>query len=254
MKILIAEDEPKTALLLSKLILSVEKNARIVAVCSTVAETVEFLRNSGQHPDLCFFDIQLADGLSTSVFRQTDVKCPVIFCTAYSEYTIEAFKSNGIAYVLKPFGEKDISEALLAYKRLDQHFSENMRRIGQLDNELKSPKEISLKTFIIERRNEMIPLDSASVMLVVLENEILKLYDEKGVQHNYFASLDELEKQLDPFLFFRINRQMLVNRKSLVSMERYFGRRLRLKLNPIADVEVFVSRSRVSDFMNWLSG
>jgi len=56
-------------------------------------------------PDLIIMDIQLADGVSFEIFNLADVKCPVIFTTAYDEYAVQAFKYNSIDYLLKPIGK-----------------------------------------------------------------------------------------------------------------------------------------------------
>ncbi len=110
MNIIIIEDELKTAQSLEKIILSIKPETKITGRYQSVERSVEALSGGGQ-PDLIFMDIQLADGLCFEIFRSVKITCPVVFCTAFDEYSLEAFKSNGVDYVLKPFSKEDIEEA-----------------------------------------------------------------------------------------------------------------------------------------------
>src|ERR1700748_727971 len=76
-------------------------------------------------PDLIFSDIQLGDGLSFEIFVAEPVSAPVIFCTAYDEYALDAFKANGIDYILKPFTTETLLDALNKYRQLKEVFSAN---------------------------------------------------------------------------------------------------------------------------------
>src|ERR1700748_1600619 len=117
MNILIVEDEPRTARLLKEFIESADERNIVLEICDSVESTVSFLQTNPLRLDLLFMDIQLADGTSFDIFRQATITAPVIFCTAFEDHLLEAFKSNGIDYILKPFHEKDID---LAFKKLDQ--------------------------------------------------------------------------------------------------------------------------------------
>src|ERR1700761_7368313 len=97
MKIVIIEDEVKTARALAALITAVQPDAEIIASLQSVQAAVGWFNTVGQEdPDLVFMDIQLADGLCFDIFKEARVNAPVVFCTAYDEYAIEGFKANGI--------------------------------------------------------------------------------------------------------------------------------------------------------------
>lgn len=69
-------------------------------------------------PDLLFMDIQLSDGVSFDIFNDFNLKCPVIFTTAYDEFAIRAFKVNGVDYLLKPVIDQDLAEAINKCRKL----------------------------------------------------------------------------------------------------------------------------------------
>ncbi|MEM6699258.1 MAG: response regulator [Bacteroidota bacterium] len=117
MNILIVEDEAHTAMLLQEII-EQDREFIVLEKTESIVETVQYLSKYQQNLDLLFFDIQLADGQSFEIFKHIDVVVPIIFCTAYDEYTLQAIKNNGIDYLLKPFKETEIHEALQKYKRL----------------------------------------------------------------------------------------------------------------------------------------
>src|SRR4051794_19783304 len=110
MKIVIIEDEIKAAKSLAGLIEQVKPGAKIVASLQSIESAVSYL-SENEAPDLIFMDIQLSDGLSFEIFKSVKINCPVVFCTAYSEYSMDAIKANGIDYILKPFSKEEVQQA-----------------------------------------------------------------------------------------------------------------------------------------------
>ena len=93
MNVLIVEDEAHTALLLQEII---EQDADFIVIekLESVVETVQYLSKYQKNLDLLFFDIQLGDGKSFEIFKHIDVTVPIVFCTAYDEYTLQAIKKQ----------------------------------------------------------------------------------------------------------------------------------------------------------------
>jgi two-component SAPR family response regulator len=121
MKVLIVEDEHPAFCNLAEELQLVDDSIDVVAGCSTVEETVRWLRQNPQ-PDLILMDVQLSDGLSFSIFKSARITCPVIFTTAYNKYLTEAFKYNSIDYLLKPISSLSLGNAIEKYKTLRAHF------------------------------------------------------------------------------------------------------------------------------------
>lgn len=248
-KAIIIEDELLTANRLKRLISKVREDIEIVAILQTVKETLEWL-STNDEPDLYFMDIQLSDGLSFDIFSEFDIQKPVIFTTAYDEYAIKAFKANGIDYLLKPVAIEDIKQSLMRYRQLNP-----VTAIPDLQLLLKdiSANPTRFKNnFLIEWRDRLLTISKDEVAYFQLSNKLTHLVTLDNKPHVLSSTLDLLEKEVDPYTFFRINRQFIVSRKCIRQIHIYFGNRLKLVLSPQPDEDVIVSRDRVPDFKAWL--
>ena len=248
MNVLIVEDEAHTASLLQEII---EQNEDFIVtqVLETVVETVQYLSKIQGQLDLLFFDIQLADGKSFEIFKHIDVTLPVIFCTAFDDYTFSAIKNNGIDYVLKPFKDKEIQEALQKFTRLKSNFQAN----ENLQNLIESETRVTYQqNFLTYQREKALIIPVKEVAVFELEFETLFLYTYTGIKHGLLKIMEYLESVCDPDQFFRINRQMLVNRNAITSFEPYFNRKIVLELKVRTEEKPVVSRLKVSPFKDWL--
>jgi two-component system, LytTR family, response regulator LytT len=247
--ILIIEDEPRTARLLKEFILAVDDSHTVLEICDSVESTVQFLQTTTHRIDLLFMDIQLADGNSFDIFQKVSINIPVIFCTAYEDHLLEAFKSNGIDYILKPLHEKDIEQA---FRKLDQIRSSLLlapslpARIEQaLANKTQS-------SFLVKFREKMYPVAVRDIAAVALENEVVYLYTFNKEKHAVFRPIDDIDAALDPQTFFRINRQMILNRDAILEMEPFFNRRVIVTLKIPTTQRPLVSRLKVTPFLEWI--
>jgi two-component system, LytTR family, response regulator LytT len=250
MKILIVEDEHKTAALLKELI-ELHANYIVVGICDSIESTVNYLLIHQHSLDVIFMDIQLSDGQSFEIFNKISVKLPVIFCTSYDEYTLKAFKNNGIDYILKPFNEKDIHEAILKVEALKgsfvKHAFENLNLTALV------AKEKTYQTsFLIRFREKMYPVLVNDIAFIYLENETVFLFNFKGEKHPVFKTLDDIENAISPDQFYRINRQMLINRKAIKDIENYFNQRIVVHLTVATPEKALVSRLKVTPFLSWI--
>ncbi len=248
MNVLIVEDEGHTAALLREMI---EQDADFVVTetLETVVETVEYLSRHQQHLDLLFFDIQLADGHSFEVFRHVDVTVPIVFCTAFDEYTLQAIQNNGIDYVLKPFQEAEIHRALGKYKQLIANVKTKHLPLIQLQTE---PAPRYQQIFLTQYREKTLVVRVQEVALFYVAHDTVHLYTFEGAQHPLFKKMEYIEQVCDPAQFYRINRQMLVNRAAIVSFEPTANRKVVLQLTVPLAYEAIVSRLKVTAFKDWL--
>lgn len=248
MNVLIVEDEAHTATLLREII-EQDSDFIVLDTLESIVETVHYLSTHQQNIDLLFFDIQLADGQSFEIFKHVDVAVPIIFCTAYDEYTLQAIKNNGIDYLLKPFKEAEIHEALQKYKRLLSNLSTKSLPPVQFQSKGKNQYQ---KSFLTRFREKTIIIKAEDIALFHVENDMVYLYTFKGKRFHFLKKLEYLESVCDPHLFYRINRQMLVNREAILSFEPYFNRKIILQLNIEINDDPIVSRLKVSPFKSWL--
>lgn len=248
MNVLIVEDEAHTALLLQEII-ERDTDFMVTEKLESVAETVKYLSKYQNNLDLLFFDIQIADGLSFEIFKHVDVTVPVIFCTAYDEYTLQAIKNNGIDYLLKPFKDEEIHGALQKYKQLVANLQKKIPSpISWKTNETKAYQQ----SFLTQSRERSIVKRVEEVALFAVEFDTVYLYTFDGKKFPLFKKLEYVESVCDPKQFFRINRQMLVNRAAVISFEPYFNRKIILELKIKLKDKAIVSRMKVNSFTEWL--
>ena len=207
MKIVIIEDEQLTADDLAETILKVSPGVQIIAKLSSVKDAVAWFRKNEQ-PNLIFSDIQLGDGLCFEIFRKQSVSTPVIFCTAFDEYALAAFKANGIDYILKPFDEQTIANALTRYKELERKFlgsNQQIEKILQLFENRTNQKQGSV---LVYHKDKILPVKLDDIALFYIELEITYLITFGQKTFTISKSLEELEETTGNS-FYRANRQYL---------------------------------------------
>lgn len=253
MKVLIIEDELKTGREMKSLAEGLSHDIEVLDIIPSVEGSLAWFKENAP-PDLILSDIQLADGLSFSIFELVDVKAPVIFCTAYDQYALRAFESNGIDYLLKPVDEGKLSQSLDKYGKLQALLS------GSADSYRKNLKnmlsQIKLKhksTLLVHFREKIIPVKTADIAFIHYSNGIISVYMKGGQEHYMTHTLEELEAMLDPGQFFRANRQFIINRESVKSIEHYFSRRLLIWLTSETPENIVISKSRSSEFLQWIA-
>jgi len=252
MKIVIIEDEQLTADDLSETILKVSPEVLIIARLSSVKDAVAWFRKNEQ-PDLIFSDIQLGDGLCFEIFRKHPITTPVIFCTAFDEYALTAFKAHGIDYILKPFDEQTIAGALTRYKELERKFLGNNKQIETILQLFENRKNQKQGSVLVYHKDKILPIKLQDIALFYLEHEITYIITFGQKTFTISKSLEELE-EIAGNSFYRANRQYLVNRKAIKEASQYFARKLSIALSIPFIETITISKVKVPDFLNWLSG
>jgi DNA-binding LytR/AlgR family response regulator len=253
MKVLIVEDEPLAAAQLAANISALRPEAEIAAVCDTVKSAVEWLKNNDA-PNLAFFDIQLGDGLSFDIFKETNFNQPVIFVTAYDQYAIQAFKVNSIDYLLKPIERDALEKALIKFENLAQPKTSNLNPV-LLEEIIASLKQNTYKErFLVKVGTHLKIVETNDILYFYSfqKGTFAKLTDGKDYLLDY--SLELIEGMIDPARFFRINRKYLVALKSISDVVAYSNSRLKLKILHPHDNDFLVAREKVKDFKSWLEG
>ena len=253
MKAVIIEDEKIAAELLKNLICQLDENIEVVTILQTVEDSVEWL-STNQHPDILFVDIHLADGSSFSIFEKTDVKCPIVFTTAYDEYALKAFEVNSIDYLLKPINKDDLQRALNKYKNLkgEKHevdYNALISRFLTATENVNNYKE----HFLVPERDKLVPLAAKDIAYVYIDLKLIKAVTFSGKVYYLNQNLDEMMNQLNPKMFFRANRQYIVSHEAIKDVSIWFGNKISLNLTIPTEEKIIVSKARVSDFKNWYS-
>jgi len=246
MKVIILEDENRAANLLERLLSKVAPHMTVIAKLESVRDGVKYLR-SNVEPDLIFSDIQLADGLSFEIFNSVIVHCPIIFTTAYDHYAIEAFKTNGIDYLLKPIEEDRLKQAI----EKARHFTPELilQKILSISNSV-SGKPFKSR-FMVKVGDKIKSIPVEEIIVFYSQKASFILTSEKRT-YSIDYTLDQLEPMLDPEAYFRINRKYIVSINACSNILSWSNSRLRLKIDGTDDPDIIVARERVQEFKNWL--
>lgn len=250
MKALIIEDEIMAAQTLQKLLEEVSPGVEITNVLDSIEESVEWLRQNTM-PDLIFMDIHLADGSAFAIFEQVNVTCPVIFTTAYDEYALKAFEVNSIDYLLKPVSKDALEHALNKYHNLAEGRI-NADQIVKFLSQLGEKKNYR-KFYLMPERDKLIPLAVQNIAYVYIDAKTVKIISKEGKTYYISSTLDDLMDDLDPYLFFRANRQFIVARDMIKDVSVWFGNKLAINLTVDVPERIIVSKARVAEFKIWFT-
>ncbi len=250
MKAIIIEDEKPAARRLNRLL--EELNVEVSTMLHSVEESIDWFLNN-DHPELIFLDIQLSDGLSFEIFDQITIKSAIIFTTAYDEYALQAFKLNSIDYLLKPIDDEELEKAVKQYRDFKPEKEKISVDFEDIKKLLVNPVEREYKKRFTARVGQHLKIINA--------DEVECFYSEnKGTyaatidNRNYLldTTLENLEGELSPKIFFRVSRKFYVNINHINDIISYTNSRLQIKMNTFKEQEIIVSRERVKDFKLWL--
>jgi len=248
MKILIIENEKPAADKLSRLLKNIDKNIEIIGISETVEDSVNILQSVSK-PDLILMDIQLDDGLCFEIFETIKVNIPIIFTTAFNNYMLEAFKVNSVDYLLKPIKEDELCFAIEKFKSI--HYSSYKEEIfHQLLREIN--KEYKNRFLIKVGDHYKSITEKEIACFYILEKAVfINTNDDKNYSIDY--SLDYLQNIINPAVFFRINRNCIINIDQIADILSYSSSRLKVKLkNSKSLYDLIVSKEKVKGFKKWI--
>jgi two-component system LytT family response regulator len=250
MRAVIVEDEMLAARNLQS-ILNELGTIQVIAVLDSVAETVEWFSCNTQ-PDLLFLDIHLADGSAFEIFDRTEIRCPVIFTTAYDEYALNAFKVNSIDYLLKPIDTAAVQHSLKKLQGLT--VTGNLHdAVNKLMASFRKTSAWKTHFLVPAKGDKLIPVQASDIAYFHIDTGMVKAvtFDEKTFRFEH--TLDELSEMLDPDNFFRANRQFIISRKAIKDIDLWFNNRLSVNLKIPAPEKILISKARIPEFKNWFS-
>lgn len=250
MKVIIIEDEAPAAKRLEKMLLELDTNIEVTQVLDSVESSIRHLLGKPA-VDLIFMDIQLADGISFDIFTEVPLTVPVIFTTAYDQYTLKAFKVNSIDYLLKPIDETELEKALQKYRHLFEkkepfipdQFLHLLREIGGSKYK---------ERLLIKRGQQLGFLKTEQTAYCFASGKLCHAFDFNNNKYLLEDNLSELELQLPPNQFYRINRHLLIHIDAIKKVHTWLGGRLKIETSIPTTADTTVSRDRVNGFKEWL--
>jgi DNA-binding LytR/AlgR family response regulator len=247
MTAIIIEDEKPAVEKLKKGLTKANPDIQVLACLTSIEQATSWFQSNPQ-PDVIFMDIELSDGLSFQILEQSAIQSPIIFTTAYDEYWQEAFEHNSIDYLLKPIKQEKLESALSKYHRLKEHFAGNLQNLLNWQNGNSTYK----KKFLVKRGADYISIKVEDIAYFYASHKVICLVNKQANKFILDESLAELEEQLDPSMFYRVNRKYLVNLNAIQRIRSYPKSKLQLDLLPVVEEEVLIAQENVASFKDWM--
>src|SRR4030095_10638702 len=246
-KTVIIEDERLIAEEFKTMLMNACGEMEIVASFATVKESIEYF-SLHDAPDIIFSDVQLPDGLSFDIFNRVDIKSPVVYITAFDNFILNAFESNGIDYLLKPVDQKDIEKTLAKYQTLKNHFENHRSFVNSFHKRQKT-------RMLVRKGIENIILKTSDIVIIYTENKLVYVVDKDGKKYIADKNLSDLNEELDPGIFFRVNRRYIVNIGFGKRYKAYATVKFAMDLTiPELHHQIIVSQEMAPCFRKWISG
>ena len=252
MRVVIVEDEHLTAQRLENMLHKYDASIEVASTIPSVSEAIEWFKNN-EDPDLAFMDIHLEDGQCFSIFENLNLQVPVVFTTAYDEYTIKAFKVNSVDYLMKPLNYDELVQAIEKFKRI--HAQPNAAEPKGLETLLQSlhKKEPEYKDrFLVSIGSRLKPVETAEINYFYSAEKITFLVTKDNQRFPVDYSLDKLSLVLNPKEYYRVNRQMMIKLSAITNIHLYPKGKIKLDIVPAMKEDVFVSMDKVVEFKEWL--
>lgn len=251
MRIVIIEDEKLTAEDLADVIVKLQPDVQLMATLSSVKEGLEYFKNNPA-PDLIFSDIQLGDGLSFDIFKAINITAPIVFCTAYNEYALNAFRTTGIDYILKPVTALAVAQALNKYHTLRKEFAAEPVSYDAIFELFANKKPQITTSILVNYKDRIIPVKTEQIALFYIQFEETNLLTFDGKNYVINKKMEELERSCGED-FFRVNRQVLLNRKAVKDAAHFFSRKMVINLNITFKETITISKEKTTPFLEWLA-
>lgn len=255
MNALIIEDEKLVAQELAASIAEVDPTMTIVGTVGSVKTALTWFADHTE-PDLIFADIQLADGVSFTIFSNYRISCPVIFTTAYNEYAIQAFKVNGVDYLLKPVDHQELKQAIAKARKFTSspdYATPDMRKLLEALQGSTTLKPAYKEHFLGSARNSLVPINVGDVACFIRDqlNFLITSTGERYILD--YDSLDEIESLLNPAQFYRASRHCIININAVQTLKGMANLKLQLVLKaPNQSLNLDISRDKAPSFRKWL--
>lgn len=251
MRVLIIEDEVLAAERLADMVMKLLPQTEIMAKLDSISAAVRWF-GENPSPDLAFFDIQLADGISFEIFEKTRVDCPVIFTTAYDEYALKAFKVNSIDYLLKPIDDNELKRAIDKYHFLHANTGEPQNITQNIDNVIRLLTKQYKSRFVVKVGEHIrsVPTDEILCFYSMAKASYFLTEDNRNYVMDH--SLEQIANLVDPDRFFRVSRSYIVAIDAITDIISYSNSRLKLKLKHPTEDDIIVAREKVREFKLWL--
>lgn len=244
---LIIDDEPPARARLHQLLENFPDTFRVLEEAKNGIEAIKKINQL--QPDVIFLDIEMP-GLNGFELLERLEKIPiVIFCTAFDQYSLKAFETNSIDYLLKPVRLERLRQTVEKLSCFKKNLSSTA--IMSVLKEFYSQKEEKKMTSItVKKQDKLIFIKLDEVTHFEADEKYVTVYTNKE-NHLIEQSLSQLELKL-PDYFIRVHRSIILNKNQVLDVQKYFNSRFVITLSNIRKTSITSGRSYNVDIKNWM--
>ena len=252
MKVLIVEDEVTAGEHLEFLLKSIDTDIQVLTILDSVKSSIAYLSQTND-AELIFMDIHLSDGISFEIFDELKIATPIIFTTAYDQYAMKAFKVNSIDYLLKPINKSELSQAIEQFKSVKLLEKPINNQIENIIASLGLEKKSFKSTYLAQKRDVFLPVKVVDIAYFYIDIGIVKAVTFDNTTFVINEKLEDIELEIDPKYFHRVNRQFILNKNAIIEIKSYFNGKLIVSVNPSFNDRIEISRAKVKIFKEWMN-
>jgi two-component system LytT family response regulator/two-component system response regulator LytT len=236
---LIADDEPLAREELSYLLKDLP-GIELLETAANGVEAVDLIQRL--EPDLVFLDVQMPglDGLGViNQLRERGGPLPhVVLTTAFDQYAIEAFRLEALDYLLKPIEKERLAETVARVRRV----LEERQPSGESGRQDASVPVIQRTKLLVKNNNRNLIVDAQDMIYATINDGLITVVTTQFEGHSNYRTIEELQSNLDPNLFWRVHRSFLVNINRIREVIPWFKSSFQLKMDDKKQTEIPVSR------------
>ena len=201
-------------------------------------------------PDLIFLDIEMPGLTGFELLEALETIPFVIFCTAYDQYSLKAFETNSIDYLVKPVRLERLEKTIEKLNLLDNHFTS--QNFSNLLKEIRIQKEVKKMTSITVKKDDKIIFIKLEDVSHFEADEKYVTVITKNTTHLSDQSLTQLEQKL-PDNFLRVHRAVIINTDYVKDIQKYFNSRFIIALDNQKKSKITSSRSYNKAIKEWMN-
>lgn len=250
MKVVIVEDEISACENFIYLLQQIDPEIEVIRVLDGVKAAIDYFKNYNE-ADLIFMDVHLGDGIAFEIFEAVDISTPIIFTTAYDQYAIKAFKVNSVDYLLKPINNDELENAIAKFKENNANI-QDIKKIQKVLTEIKQQYKTHKSTFLVHQKDSLIPVKTKDFAFFYINLSLVKGVTHNNESYTLDRKMEDLETELDPTLFYRVNRQFIAQRTAIGKINYSFNGKLTVVVSPKFNEPIVISKAKSTHFKEWM--
>ncbi|MFI1744674.1 LytR/AlgR family response regulator transcription factor [Thalassobellus sediminis] len=244
---IVIDDEPLARERLVKLLGNFPETFRVLDTAKNGREAKQKIE--ALKPDLIFLDIEMPGLTGFELLEALETIPIVIFCTAYDQYSLKAFETNSIDYLVKPVRLERLEKTIEKLKLLDRRFS--TQNFSSLLKEIALQKEAKKMTSItVKKGDKLVFVKLEDVSHFEAGDKYVNIYAKNEI-HLSEQSLIQLEQKLPPN-FLRVHRSVIINTDYIKEVQKYFNSRFIITLNNNKKSSITTGRSYNDAIKTWM--